>query len=312
MKYYMGVDLGGTSIKAGLVDENGNILRKESCPTRVELGYETVVADMVKLTDSVLQNSSHTMDEVASIGIGIPGVVDPRNGVVPRCSNLNWRRVPLVAELKKYFSKPVFVENDATAAAMAEAVSGVSAGVKNSVFLILGTGVGGGIIINGKVYSGSHGVGSEIGHTVMDMHGIPCPSGTHRGCIDRYCSASGLIRMAKEAAARHPESKLNSIETLNAKLIMDFAKEQDAAALEAFEEYTDCLATALLNIINFVDPEVIVIGGGVSQAGDFLLEPVRKKMKERIFFPEMPYAEIKAAMLGNDAGIIGAAMLGRE
>lgn len=312
MKYYIGVDLGGTGIKAGLVDQNGTILHKESCPTRVELGYETIVVDMAELVDRVLAESGHAMEEITAIGVGIPGVVDPRNGVVPLCSNLNWRRVPLVAELKKHFAKPVYVDNDATVAAMAEAVSGVSAGVKNSVFLILGTGVGGGIIIDGKVYSGSHGVGSEIGHTVIDMHGVPCPSGSHRGCIDRYGSASGLIRMGREAAARHPESRLHTAGELDAKKIIDLAREQDPAAVEAFEEYTDCLAIAMLNIINFVDPEVIVIGGGVSAAGEFLLEPIRQKLKKMIFFPEMPYAEIKQAKLGNDAGIIGAAMLGRE
>lgn len=312
MKYYIGVDLGGTGIKAGIVDENGTILHKNSCPTRVDMGYETIVADMAQLVDQVLQESGHSMDDIQAVGVGIPGVVDPRNGVVPLCSNLNWRRVPLMAELKKYFTKPLYVDNDATVAAMAEAVSGVSAGVANSVFLILGTGVGGGIILNGKVYSGAHGVGSEIGHTVMNMDGVPCPSGTHRGCIDRYGSATALIRMGKEAAARHPESKLNQMETFNAKQVMDLAREQDVAAVEAFEEYTDCLAVAMLNIINFIDPEVIVIGGGVSGAGEFLLEPIRRKLKDMIFFPEMPYAEIKQAKLGNDAGIIGAAMLGRD
>ena len=306
---YVGIDVGGTGLKAGVVDQNGKMLSKVSCPTGVERGHEAVVADMAQLALKAIEESGKTLDEVHSIGIGIPGVLDPRTGIVPFCTNLGWHDVPVIELMQKVIDKPVYVDNDATVAALAESVAGVSAGVKDSVFLTLGTGVGGGIVLNGKVYSGAHGVGSELGHMMVVAGGELCTCG-NRGCWERYASATALIRMGTEAAKKYPDSVLAG-KTLNAKDVMDAAKAGDKAGVEAFDEYTTYLAIGMVNIINFIDPEVIAVGGGVSGAGEFLLEPVREKVAKMAFYKSMPYARIELATLGNDAGIIGAAMLGR-
>ena len=307
---YVGIDVGGTGLKAGVVDQNGKIFSKVSCPTGVERGHEAVIADMAQLALKAIEESGYTLDDVHSIGIGIPGVLDPRTGRVPFCTNLGWHDVPVIELMQKVIDKPVYIANDATVAALAESVAGVSSTVKDSVFLTLGTGVGGGVVLNGKVYSGTHGVGSELGHMIVVAGGDLCTCG-NRGCWERYASATALIRMGHEAAAKHPESVLAGKETLNAKDVMDAAKANDPAGLEAFDQYTTYLAMGMVNIINFMDPEVIAVGGGVSAAGEFLLKPVREKVAKMAFYKTMPYARIELATLGNDAGIIGAAMLGR-
>ncbi len=308
--YYVGIDVGGTNLKAGVVNEEGKIISKVDCPTKVERGHEAVVADMAKLALKAIEKSGVAMDEVKSVGIGIPGVLDPRTGVVPFCTNLGWHDVPVIQLMQKIIDKPVYVDNDATVAALAENVAGVSAGAKSSVFLTLGTGVGGGIVLNGKVYSGFNGVGSELGHMIVVVDGEQCTCG-NRGCWERYASATALIRMGTEAAAKHPESSLAAAKNISAKTVIDAAKAGDAAALEVFDRYTYYLAVGLVNIINFIDPEIIAIGGGVSAAGEFLIQPVREKLEKLIFYKSMPHAHVELATLGNDAGIIGAAMLGK-
>jgi len=307
---YVGIDVGGTGLKAGVVDEHGKIISKVSCPTGVERGHEAVIADMAQLALKAIAESGYTLDDVKAIGIGIPGVQDPRTGRVPFCTNLGWHDVPVIELMQKVIDKPVYIDNDATVAALAESVAGVSSKYKDSIFLTLGTGVGGGVILNGKVYSGTHGVGSELGHMIVVAGGDLCTCG-NRGCWERYASATALIRMGHECAAKHPESILAGKEKLNAKDVMDAAKANDPAGLEAFDQYTTYLAMGMVNIINFMDPEVIVLGGGVSAAGEFLLKPIREKLAKMVFYKAMPYASIELATLGNDAGIIGAAMLGR-
>ena len=313
--YYVGIDLGGTSIKVGLVDENGKILKKVSRPTKVERGARPVVDDMADMSLEVVKLCGVSMEEVKAIGIGLPGILDPRTGHVPFCTNLGWHDVPVIEWMQETIDKPIFIQNDATVAGLAESVAGVSAGVKNSVFLTLGTGVGGGIVLDGKVYSGSHGVGSELGHMITVAGGEECTCG-NRGCWERYSSATALIRMGRQAADERPDSLIatsvgGDLDKITAKTVIDAAKEGDETALKVFDEYVYNLCVGLVGIINFIDPEVIVLGGGVSLAGDFLLDAVNKKLPSMIFYKTMPYAEVKLAVLGNDAGIIGAAMLGK-
>jgi len=308
--YYVGIDVGGTNLKAGVVDEQGVIISKVDCPTKVERGQEAVVADMGRLALKAIEKAGVAMEDVKSIGIGIPGILDPRTGVVPFCTNLGWHDVPVIEMMKKIIDKPIFVDNDATVATLAENVAGVSAGAKSSVFLTLGTGVGGGIVIDGKVYSGAHGVGSELGHMIVVVDGEKCTCG-NCGCWERYASATALIRMGTEAAAKNPDSVLAEAKNISARTVIDAAKAGDKAALEVFDRYTYYLAVGLVNIINFVDPEIIAIGGGVSAAGEFLIKPIREKLAKLIFYKSMPYARVELATLGNDAGIIGAAMLGK-
>ena len=313
--YYIGIDLGGTGIKAGIVDESGAILHKDSCPTGVERGYEAIVADMAALAKRVVEESGHTMDEIKAVGIGLPGVIDPATHRVPFCTNLGWHDVPIIEEMHKHIDLPVYVDNDATVAGLAEAVAGVSAGLDTSVFVTLGTGVGGGIIINGKPFSGAHGVASEIGHMITVAGGELCTCG-NRGCWERYASATALIREGRKLAAEKPTCALakavdGDLQQIGAKHIIDLAKANDPDCVALFDWYVNHLCIGLVNLINLYDPEVIALGGGVSHAGQFLLDAVNAKLSQYIFYKTMPHSRIELAKTGNDAGIIGAAMLGR-
>ena len=312
---YVGIDLGGTGIKAGLVNEEGTIVARAECPTGVERGHEAVIADMAKLALDVIAKGGATLDEVKAVGIVLPGIQDPRTGHVPFCTNLYWHDVPVVELMQKVIDKPIYIGNDATVAGLAESVAGVSKGYATSVFITLGTGVGGGIVIDGKPYSGPNGVGSEIGHMIVMIDGEPCTCG-NRGCWERYASATAIIRMGRESAQLHPDGAIaravgGDLGKITAKTVMDLAKEGDPQAKEIFDKYVYYLCVGIVNLINCIDPEVIALGGGVSKAGDFLLNAVRAKLPEMIFYKTMPYARIELATLGNDAGIIGAAMLGR-
>ena len=313
---YIGIDVGGTGIKIGLVNEEGQLIHQGETPTLVGRPYQEIIADMGHCALKVLEEAKLTVDDVHSVGIGIPGIADAKTGNVIFCTNMGWKDVPLRSELQKYINKPVFIDNDATVAGFAESVAGVSTGTSSSVFLTLGTGVGGGIVINGRPWSGFHGVGSEIGHIPMDIGGIPCTCG-NEGCLERYCSATAIIRMGKQILQQHPESLMMEMvggdpEKLNAKIVFDAARELDNAAMKVFTTYVDYLAKACYTIIAFLDPEVIVLGGGVSKAGAFLLDAVRARVPKYLLFKTLPYSRIELARLGADAGMIGAAMLGKH
>ena len=313
---YIGIDVGGTGIKAGAVDENGNILCKDSVPSGVERGYAAMIRDMAELAVRVTERSGHTMDDVKAIGVGIPGVMDNRTGRVPFCTNLSWHDVPILEEMAKYVKAPVYVDNDATVAGLAESVGGVSRTAKNSVFITLGTGVGGGVVLNGRVFSGSHGVASEIGHMVTVEGGELCSCG-QRGCWERYASATALIREGRKLANAHPDSPLMKAvdgdpEQITAKVVIDLAKAGDPDCLKLFDWYVHHLCVGLRNLVNLYDPEIIALGGGVSHAGAFLLDAVRATLPGMVFYKDMPFARVELAQMGNDAGIIGAAMLGKQ
>ena len=313
---YLGVDLGGTGIKVGLVTEKGEILAKGQTPTKRERPYQEIIEDIANLCKRVVKDAKADMTDVGAIGVGVPGICDPKTGVIPFCTNLGWHEVPFVAEMQKHIMKPVIVDNDATVAGFAESIAGVSAGSESSVFLTLGTGVGGAIILNGKPFSGAHGVGSELGHLIIRMDGDPCNCG-NAGCFERYASATAIIRMAKEVLADYPNSRIlarvnGDVSRINAKTVIDCAKEGDEAALKAFHQYVKGLATGIVSIIHMFDPEVIALGGGVSMAGDFLLNAVRKEIPKMVMYKTMPFARIELAQLGADAGIIGAALLGKK
>ena len=311
---YVGIDLGGTGIKAGVVDEHGKILSRVECPTHLERGHEAVIEDMAKLALAAIEASGHTLADVPSIGCGIPGIGLP-DGMVPFCTNLGWHNVPLRALMQKVIDKPILIDNDATVAGLAESVAGVSRGAANSVFLTLGTGLGGGIVIGGKVYSGSHNIGSELGHMVVMIDGELCTCGNH-GCWERYASGTALINQGRAAAHAHPESAIvkavsGDLDKIEARTVIDAAKAGDEVAMAVFDRYCFYLSAGINTIINAIDPEIVALGGGVSHAGQFLLDGVRKHVSEHLFYRTMPYARIELAVLGNDAGIIGAAMLGK-
>ena len=313
---YIGIDVGGTTIKAGVVDASGNILYKSNCPSHIERGHEAMIHDMAQLTLRVLSESGHTIDEVHSVGVGIPGMQDPRTGRVPFCTNLKWHDVPLVELLRAELNRPVYVSNDATVAGLAESVAGVSAGTRDSVLVTLGTGVGGGVVLDGKIFLGCHGVATEVGHMITVAGGELCTCG-NRGCWERYASATALIREGRRFAEAHPGCALmkavnGDLNAIEARTVIDLAKAGDPDCAAIFDNYCYHLAVGLVNIINLYDPEIIVLGGGVSNAGAFLLDKVNALLPEMVFFKTMPRARVALAKLGNDAGIIGAAMLGRQ
>ena len=313
---YFGVDVGGTGIKVGLISSEGEIINKGETPTLVGRPYEDIISDMATCMFSVLKSSPYSLDDVGAIGIGIPGIADEETGIVINCTNMKWYDIPLKTELQKYINKPIYIQNDATIAGYAESICGISKGTHSSVFITLGTGVGGGIVINGRPWSGFHGVGSEIGHIPMDIAGEPCSCGNY-GCLERYCSATAIIRMGKQMVLQHHESLMytycnGDITKLTAKMIIDAAKELDEVATSVFNYYADYLARAMYTIIAFLDPEMIVIGGGISKAGSFLLDAIVKRVPNYLLFKSRPFSRIELAKLGADAGIIGAGLLGKN
>jgi len=311
---YIGIDLGGTNIAVGAVDEEGRILSEASVKTLAQRPFEEIVRDMAGCVRRVTDKLGLTEQDVKSIGIGIPGVAD-ENGTVLNCTNLSWFNVPLAAEMKKYFDLPVFIGNDANVAALAESYAGISRGCRSSVMVTLGTGVGGGIVIDGRPWNGAHGRGGEIGHMTLMPDGVPCTCGNN-GCVERYCSATALIRMAQQECRAYPDSLImkkagGDPARINAKQVIDAAKEGDAPALRVFNSFVNYLALAINNITAFLDPEIIVLGGGVSHAGAFLLDAVRALLPRYQIFKALPIPRLELAQLGNEAGIIGAAMLGK-
>lgn len=313
--YYIGIDLGGTNIAAGLVNSEGRIISKTETPTLASRPYPELVRDMAMCARRVMEDAGVKEEEVASVGIGIPGVAD-KEGVVIFCTNLGWRNVPLRAEFQQYLSKPIYIDNDASVAGWAEYHAGVSRGTNSSVFLTLGTGLGSGIVLNGRLWSGAHGAGGELGHLVIEVDGVPCTCGK-RGCAERYCSATAIIRMAREACADAPNCMImreanGNMENITAKIVLDAAKAGDPAANQVFRRFVKYLTIAINNVISSLDPDMIILGGGVSRAGDFLLDAVKETLEDYLFYPTLPRPELRIASLGNDAGIIGAALLGKE
>lgn len=312
--YYIGIDLGGTYIKGGIVNKDGDILVKKEVKTYVEQGHEKVICDISSLIKDLANELRINIKYICSIGVGIPGVAN-KDGMVYYATNLHWANVPLGDMLRKEFMDiPVYVENDATVAALAEYVKGSMKNKESGVMLTLGTGVGGGIIVNKKVFSGSHGLGSEIGHMIVGENFYKCNCGNN-GCLETYASATALIKYAKKLIEDGNDTLIlekvqNNLDKINAKIIVDCAKEGDAISIKCVDRLIRYLSIGIANIMNIMDPQVISIGGGLSKAGDFILDKIRKEALKYVLFKELKYGDIVLATLGNDAGIIGSAMLG--
>ena len=308
----IGIDVGGTGIQIGIVDESFRILAEDSVPTRSKLPFDEQIRQMAACADAVIAKAGLTADDIESVGVGIPGIA-LEDGTVDKCTNMGWNHVPFRSEFMKHIDKPVYIDNDANVAALAESHAGVSAGTSSSIFITIGTGIGSGIIMNGKIWKGFHGIGGELGHVIMDLDGEPCTCG-NRGCLERYCSATAIIRMGRKAAMEHPDSLLNQFsgsdpELITAKVVFDAAKNNDPVALDVYHRFIDYLSQAIASVVNFFDPEIIVLGGGVSKAGSFLLDPILENYRKYIIYRDLPVPEVKLAVLGPEAGIIGAAML---
>ena len=301
MKYGFGIDVGGTTVKLGLFEETGKLLATKEIPTRTQNGGEAILPDITKAIEAF----GLAKEDVLGIGIGVPGPVDA-NGLVNRCVNLNWGVFNIHEALGELTGLPVKAGNDANCAALGEYWQGGGQGSHSTVFVTLGTGVGGGIVIDGKVLGGAHGVGGEIGHiTVSAPDKYPCTCGK-KGCVEQYASATGIVRLAKEALAKtDANSLMRNGENLNCKDVFDAAKAGDALAVEVLEQVFDYLGEALASACCVCDPERIVLGGGVSKAGEYLLQGTEKHFKEHMFHA-CKGTEFSLATLGNNAGMYGA------
>ena len=313
MKYYVGIDLGGTFIKAGVVDEEYHILAKSSVPSQVDGDDEGLADRIAQAATMAMEQLGLTIKDITSVGVGTPGAVDTVNGVVVYANNLGFRNTPLGKYLEDRLHTSVYLENDANVAAYGEVLAGAAAGYKDVVVVTLGTGVGGGIIIDGKIYRGFNQFGGELGHMVVQYGGRQCTCG-RKGCIEAYASATGLINMTKEAMEAHPESALwkvaPTLEEVNGKTAYDGMRMGDPVACEVVDTYQNYLGAGLTNFVNIFQPEVLLIGGGICKEGETLLAPLREYIaKEAYSIEGQPTCQLRVCKLGNDAGTIGAAML---
>ncbi len=312
--YRIGVDLGGTNIAVGLVNDDMKIAVKKSLPTGAQRPADAIVDDIAALCRAVCEEAGITLAEVAGIGIATPGIANNADGVVEYSCNLPFRKFPIAKALSDRTGvSAVKIANDADAAAWGEAVAGAAKGTKNSIMITLGTGVGGGIIIDNKISSGFNCAGGELGHIVIEMDGAPCGCG-RKGCWEAYSSATALIRMTAEKLAECRASGRPTIMTdkpkISGRTACDAMRAGDEAGKEVYDKYIKYLACGLTNIINIFQPEVISLGGGVSNEGQSLIDSLLPLVRSEQYGGDVvALTDIRIAKLGNDAGIIGAAML---
>lgn len=321
VQYYVGVDLGGTNIKAGVVDQDCRILAEDSRPTGLsEIGVarpgEDVCADIAKTVENALAQVGLSRSDVHSVGVGCPGTVIDEDGMVVYANNLGWRNVPMGQILEKMLGCRVHLGNDANVAALGEVCAGSAKGTNSAVIVTLGTGVGAGIVLDSHIYSGFNGVASEFGHMVIVYGGLPCTCG-RRGCFESYASASGLIHLTRKAMEEDQKSLMWPIAKdrgkVSGRTAFDAMRQGDKTAARVVDDYIGYLACGITNIINALEPEIISMGGGISKEGETLLVPLREKVYKEIFGgPSGRDTRIEACTLGYKAGIIGAAMLAAE
>ena len=306
--FIFGIDIGGTSVKLGLFTVTGKVLDKWEIPTKKDDGGSHILKDVAESIESKIQEKKITKEDVIGIGIGVPGPV-LEDGTVLECVNLGWGIFNVAKEMKKLTGLDTKVANDANVAALGEMWQGGGKGYENLIMVTLGTGVGGGVILNGKILTGSNGAAGEIGHiTVSYEEKSSCNCGKH-GCLEQFASATGIVKEAKRLLESSSEpSKLREINQFSAKMIFDFAKDGDALALRAVEQLGSYLGIALSHVAAVVDPQAFVIGGGVSKAGTMLIEVIKKHYEENVM-NALKNKEFKLAELGNDAGIFGSAKL---
>lgn len=313
--YYIGVDLGGTNIAVGLVDEEGKIIRKESVRTNAKRSADEIIKDMAALCVKLCKDEGIDISDVEYAGVATPGSADPDKGEIIYANNLPFENYPIAKKLSEFSGiKKILIANDADAAAKGEAEMGASKGCKNSIMITLGTGIGGGIIIDGKIYSGHNYSGGELGHTIIEVDGKECTCG-RCGCWEAYASATGLINMTKEKMQENRDTIMwklcGTLDRVNGKTAFLAKEKGDKAGKEVVDKYIKYLAIGITNMINIFQPEVLVIGGGICKEGENLTRPLQEYVdREDYARGNKKRTIIKIAELGNDAGIIGAARLG--
>ena len=312
--YHLGIDLGGTNIAVGVVDENFKIVGRGKMKTNAPRPAEEICDDMATAVKMAVENAGLTMDDIDTIGIGAPGSINPHTGMIAVSNNLQFEKVPMGPMLKERLGRDVFIENDASAAAYGEFLAGAGRGTQDMVAITLGTGVGGGVIIGGKLFSGSNLAGGELGHTVIVQGGEQCTCG-RKGCWEAYASATGLIKLTKASMEANPNSKMwelcdGDINNASGRTAYDGMRADDEAAKEVVKKYEEYVACGITNMVNIFQPEVLCIGGGISKEGDTLLAPIVEVVDAERFTKNVEkQTVVKIAELGNDAGIIGAAYI---
>lgn len=308
MKKLIGIDVGGTTTKIGIFENNGDIIDQFSIVTRKEDHGSHIIPDICEAINLKLGLLDIDVENILSIGVGLPGPVDSK-GICRTAVNLGWSTVDIAGEFKKYFDLPIKAANDANVAAIGEMWKGLPEPTNDVVFITLGTGVGGGIIIDGKLVDGTTGCGGEIGHITIDhKHNFMCNCG-RTGCLETVCSATGIVNLANELLEYRLDTKLLAYPEISARLIFDLAKENDPVCVEVVDEFARVLGLACANLAVISNPEYFIIGGGVSAAGDFLLNKVHVAFMNQCF-ANVRNTNFALATLGNDAGIIGAAYIG--
>lgn len=314
MRYYVGIDLGGTNIAAGVVDGQGNIVKKHRNKTNPRQPFPDLVADIARTAYEVVELAGMEMAGISSVGLGTPSLINPRTNLLVNANNLGWRNVPLPEELGKHFDIPLFIRNDADCAALGEVMAGAARDYEDALMITLGTGLGGGIVLNKRIFNGCDHMGAELGHTKLVFEGVQCTCGQY-GCLESYASATALIRQAREALAACPESLMGKLcggdpGSMDARIPFAAAQQGDAAAAGVVDRYISYLAAGLSSFIVIFRPQVIIIGGGISNEGEALLKPLNEKMSQCTYAAEeIGIPPAIQARLGNDAGIIGAALL---
>ena len=314
-KYRIGIDLGGTNIKAGIVDTENRILAKASCPTGAQRSWQAVAEDMVALVQQLLNEQGIAREDCLGVGVGCPGTIDAAAGRVIYSNNLaDWADIPLAEHISRGVRLPVRMSNDANCAALGECAAGAAKGCQSAVLLTLGTGVGGGVVWDGKVFEGGPG-GIELGHTLLRRGGELCTCG-RKGCIEAYCSATALIRDAVRAAQAHPESRLNELcggdpaGNMNGKIPFDAAQAGDEAARQVVTDYIEYLGEAVTDMVNIFRPQMVLLSGGICAQGDVLTIPLTEYVQQHAFAgARLKTPPVRIAALGSDAGLIGAACL---
>ncbi len=311
----IGIDIGGTNLVAGIVNDKFELVDKVSTPANSSRPDTEIVNDIIALCEQIMKKNNITVDDVESVGIGVPGCSDTATGLILHCENINFHNTPIAKMIQKKINVPVFLGNDADCAALGEAYAGATKDADNSVMITIGTGIGGGIIINKKIYNGFNSCGGEVGHMVIDVNGERCNCG-RKGCWEVYGSATALVKQTKKAIAENPDSILASLaggnpEDAGGKTSFDAMRSGCPVGKAVVEKFVENFSAGITNIINIFQPEMIVIGGGVSKEGQPLIDMIMKHVSVERYAKEtdLPKTTLCTAVLGNDAGVIGAALL---
>lgn len=312
MNYYIGIDVGGTFVKAGIVDENGNIVADGKIASECDKGGNKLAENAATLVMRLLEKSGISKDQIVGAGMGFPGFIDSKNGIVVYSNNVRLSDFPVVEIMQAKLGLKVKVANDANVAALGEKMFGAGKEYNDMVMITLGTGVGAGIIVDGKLFEGNRSAGAEIGHMLLVHGGEQCTCG-RKGCFEAYSSATALIRDTRRAMQNHKDSlmwEIGSIDNVTGKTPFDYAK-NDKYAAEVVNNYIEMLGSALTDIANIFRPEAIIIGGGVCAQGDNLIVPLKQKIQSELFGADFgsPEVVLRIAELGNKAGLLGAAAL---